>query len=257
MNRLQIGLIVGGLGLVALLYTLPRVVVENETLVDPDSPEHTLSIPQEVKAQIGELRMKWEGEVEIEKKLNFADSLAGLYLDYQVLDSAIWFTGYIKGLKPDEWRVRVSDLYYRAFQLARTPEEAREMGLLSGNELKKLLDEYPENSSLKNRLAMTMVVTENPMSGIQMLRDILMNDPKDTEAIKNLGILSIQSGQFEKAEGRFKDLLAIDSADEEALFYLGMCQIELGKPGGMEIMQRLSDSENPAIRSLAIEYLEN
>ncbi len=257
MNKLQIALILGGAALIIILYQLPRVVVENETLVDPNEGNHTFAMPQEVKARVGNLRRKWEGAESTEKKLNFADSLASLYLDYQVLDSGVWFIDHIKNTNSEGREIRIADLLYRAFQRTEDPNEAREIGARAAQELRNLIAQYPESSSLKNRLAMTLVASENPMEGIQMLQGLLEDNPEDTETIKNLGVLSVQSGQFEKAEDRFKDLLAIDSTDEEARFYLGMSQIEQGKEEGKQIMQQLSSSTNPAIRSLAIEYLEN
>ncbi len=257
MNKLQIALVLGGAALIILLFQLPRVVVENETLVGPKEETHSFTMPQEVKTRISQLRTNWSSEEIIEKKLNFADSLATLYLDYQVLDSGVWFVDYIKSTNSEGRELRIADLLYRAFQRTADPEEAREIGSRAGQELKSLLELYPESSSLKNRLAMTLVATENPMQGIQMLRSILEENPEDIETMMNLGILSIQSGQFDKAEERFKDLLAIDSTNEEARFYLGMSQIEQGNEEGKLIMQQLSNSANPAIKSLAIEYLEN
>lgn len=257
MNKLQLALILGGIALMLILYQLPRVVVENETLVEPDGPAHTFTIPQEVRAQINEFRSKWNTTVEIEKKLNFADSLASLYLDFQVLDSGVWFVEYIKSTNVEGRELRIADLLYRAFQRTSDPQEVKEIGMLASEELQSLVAKYPESSSLKNRLAMTLVVTENPMAGVQMLREILEREPENIETIKNLGILSIQSGQFDKAEERFEDLLRIDSTDEEAQFYMGMSQIEQGNEDGKLIMQKLSTSTNPAIQSLATEYLEN
>ncbi|MEQ9230292.1 MAG: tetratricopeptide repeat protein [Cyclobacteriaceae bacterium] len=257
MNKLQIALVLGGAALIILLFQLPRVVVENETLVGPKEETHSFTMPQEVKTRISQLRTNWSSEEIIEKKLNFADSLATLYLDYQVLDSGVWFVDYIKSTNSEGRELRIADLLYRAFQRTADPEEAREIGARAGQELKSLLELYPQSSSLKNRLAMTLVATENPMQGIQMLRSILEENPEDIETMMNLGILSIQSGQFDKAEERFKDLLAIDSTNEEARFYLGMSQIEQGNEEGKLIMQQLSNSANPAIKALAIEYLEN
>lgn len=257
MNKAQLALLLGGVALVIMLYQLPRVVVENEALDEQVAGTHNFNMPEEVRSRIQDLRMKWESSTGSEKKLNFADSLATIYLDYQVLDSGIWFADYLKSANQTEWEVRVADLFFRAFQLSDDPVKAREIGERAGLELRKLIEKFPESSSLKNRLALTLVATENPMAGIQMLRDILEEEPGNLEAIKNLGILSIQSGQFSKAEDRFKDFLSIDSTDEEALFYLGMSQIEQGNAQGMEIMRKLSTSENPAIKSLATEYLEN
>ena len=48
-------------------------------------------------------------------------------------------------------------------------------------------------------------------------------------AIYNLGMLSITSGQLEKAIGHFKRLSSLAPENPEAYFYLGYCLFELGK----------------------------
>ena len=258
MNKAQIALIIGAVVLTILLYQLPHVVVENDTLVSPEEANHTFTMPEEVMHRVGQLRSSWQSEENIEKKLNFADSLATMYLDYQVLDSGVWFVDYIKSTNSVGREQRIADLFYQAFQRTSDQEEARELGERAGSEIRSLLAKDPENSSLRNKLAMTLVVTETPMQGIQMLRELLEENPSDQETIRNLGILSIQSGQFAKAEDRFKQLLELDSSNLETLFYLGMAQIEQGDENGMKIMEKLSRNEvNPAIQALAVEYLEN
>jgi len=258
MNKAQIALVIGAIALVVLLYQLPRVVVENDTLVSPEQANHTFTMPEEVTLRVSHLRSSWASEENSEKKLNFADSLAAMYLDYQVLDSGVWFVDYIKSTDSEGRELRIADLLYRAFQRTSDQEEVRELGERAGREIQSLLEKYPDNSSLKNKLAMTLVATETPMQGIQMLRGLLEEYPNDQETIRNLGILSIQSGQFARAEDRFKRLLELDSSNLEAQFYLGMSKIEQGDESGMKIMERLSQNNvNPAIQALAIEYLEN
>jgi len=258
MKKSQLWLTVGAIALVIALFQLPRSVVENEKVGMEPAPSHDFNVPQESRLTINELRRSWAVELDIQKKLNFADSLATLYLDFQMLDSAIWFVDHIKSTGLEGRELRIADLYFWAFQ--RTPDaaQAKEFGAKAGAELRKLIERYPTNSSLKNRLAMTLVATENPMQGIQMLREILEEKPGDPETLKNLGILSLQSGQFDKAEERFRELLAADSSDLEVLFYLGMSLMEQEKPEGKQIMESLAASDvNPAIKSLATEYLEN
>lgn len=59
-----------------------------------------------------------------------------------------------------------------------------------------------------------------PMEGIGMLKAVEAKDPKNIKALINLGYFGIKSGQFEKAEERFKQVLAIDSKYAEAYLYL-------------------------------------
>ena len=59
-----------------------------------------------------------------------------------------------------------------------------------------------------------------PMEGIGMLKAVEAKDPKNIKALINLGYFGIKSGQFDKAEERFKQVLAIDSKYAEAYLYL-------------------------------------
>ena len=61
-----------------------------------------------------------------------------------------------------------------------------------------------------------------------MLRDIIENNPKDTEALYYLGVLSNQTGQYENAAERFNQLITIDSSDKRAYLQLGISNYNLG-----------------------------
>tara|TARA_B100000963_G_C22097810_1_gene439325 strand:- start:262 stop:537 length:276 start_codon:yes stop_codon:yes gene_type:complete len=55
-----------------------------------------------------------------------------------------------------------------------------------------------------------------------MLREILEKDPKNKEALYNLGVLSIQTAQYQNAVNRFNQIIAIDSSDKRAYLQLGI-----------------------------------
>ena len=76
--------------------------------------------------------------------------------------------------------------------------------------------------------ALKLIESNNPMEGVFMLRKILEKEPKNKEAVFNLGVLSIQSKQYNKAIERFNQLLIIDSLDKRAYLHLGISNFELG-----------------------------
>lgn len=74
----------------------------------------------------------------------------------------------------------------------------------------------------KTEEAIALVNGQDPMRGIMMLREILQEDPNNVEAHWHLGLFSVQSGQYDKALGRFKKVLELDSVNfPDAWFYLG------------------------------------
>jgi cytochrome c-type biogenesis protein CcmH/NrfG len=60
------------------------------------------------------------------------------------------------------------------------------------------------------------------MQGIMMLREVLVEDPDNVEAHWQLGLFSVQSGQYGKAVERFRRVAELDpEGHAEAWFYLG------------------------------------
>jgi len=87
----------------------------------------------------------------------------------------------------------------------------------------------PGFSAIENvENALKLIESNNPMEGVFMLRKILEKEPKNKEALFNLGVLSIQSKQYDKAIERFNQLLIIDSLDKRAYLHLGISNFELG-----------------------------
>lgn len=76
--------------------------------------------------------------------------------------------------------------------------------------------------------ALSLIEGANPMEGVFMLRGIIENNPKDTEALYYLGVLSNQTGQYENAAERFNQLITIDSSDKRAYLQLGISNYNLG-----------------------------
>jgi tetratricopeptide (TPR) repeat protein len=61
--------------------------------------------------------------------------------------------------------------------------------------------------------------TGEPMRGVQMLLAITREKPDDVPANMLLGRMSIQSGQYDKAVGRFETVLKKEPENKEALFF--------------------------------------
>jgi len=262
MKKQQIILSLVGVLAVVLIYQLPRVVVENETNtnIEPKKEAHDFSITPEDQDVFSSLTQLLKGELEIKKSVNFADSLAKLHLKYQQVDSASLYAGYI--LEVDSGREslqKAASLYYRAFQLSPNADQAAELAVLARGALEQLLVDDPQNNMLKNKLAMTLMTTENPMAGIQMLREVLADDPENREATLNLGLLAIRSGQYDRAKERFQALLDKDSTDSEATLYYGVSLMETGdQEEARRFFEKIINQTDvdPAIKATASSFIE-
>ena len=91
---------------------------------------------------------------------------------------------------------------------------------------KKNQDEI--QSAISVEKALELLESSNPMEGVFMFREILENDPKNTEALYYLGVLSNQTGQYKNAIERFNQLITIDSSDKRAYLQLGISSYQLG-----------------------------
>ena len=76
--------------------------------------------------------------------------------------------------------------------------------------------------------ALSLIEGPNPMEGVFMLRNILENNPENTEALYYLGVLSNQTGQYQNALERFNQLITIDSSDKRAYLQLGISNYQIG-----------------------------
>lgn len=71
---------------------------------------------------------------------------------------------------------------------------------------------------------------ENPMEGIMLLRNILERDSNCTEAHWQLGLFSVESGQYDKAVNRFRKVIELDPVEYlDAYLYLGKSLMSLGQ----------------------------
>lgn len=258
MTRGQIILLVVSIILIFSLYQLPTVVVKNDT--DTAVEMHSMDVSDADATAIQSLRSEIS-QPESENLTNFADSLARYYLKYGYLDSAVQVANrfLIKENSSLETLSNAGYIFYSAFERAQTTEEATSRIELANQAYQRVVDMNPNDLMAKTRLAMTLVTSQNPMVGITMLREVLEVDPDYREAILNLGLLSIRSGQYDKAVARFEKLLEMDSLDYEAMLYNGVALQEIDTELSREYFERIAEAPavDPAIAVTAQQYLEN
>ena len=94
---------------------------------------------------------------------------------------------------------------------------------------KKVLEINPNNLNAKTDLGACYADgTSDPMKGIMLLRDVVAADPNHEMAQYNLGMLSVKSGQLDKAIERFQKVLEINPERSEMNFYLGQVHLQKG-----------------------------
>lgn len=276
MLKSRIILIVIAIVLVAVFFSLPKVVVDNEnesiekeaetsgnsTSSDEKSSSstnnimsesHSGDIPKEVKDDIDRLRNSYNLAEDQENSSIFADSLASVFRDLNRLDSA---AKYVELSQEDN--ELIGNAYYEAFSFAADVDKAERLAVKTREYLQKVLDSNPANNSAKIKLAMTYVSSENPMKGISMLLEVVEEDPDNEEALFNLGILSIQSGQYNKAIERFEKLLKQHPENIQAEFYLALSLMNNGqKAKAKKLFTEIKNKSNDEQLLAAVESYLN
>lgn len=269
MSRQQIVLTIFGIALVVLLFTLPKVVVDNEAemaeaeittgsrenATSDVSAAHSVELTDSDREKIQSFKQQLKNP---NKTAIFADSLASLYLMYQELDSVAKYADMLASqFNTLEAREKAGNYYYEAFGFAADQGAAQRYGMKVRELLGEVLQSDPGNLRAKARIAMTHVSSSNPMRGIVMLREILEADPDNEEALYNMGILSMQSGQYDKAVERFEHLLEVNPGHVQAMFYAGVSYKELGKKEqARSLLERAKAAGNdPAVTAAVDAYL--
>ena len=94
----------------------------------------------------------------------------------------------------------------------------------------KVLALNPNNLEAKTALASCYIqIDQDVMKGVGMLKEVIEKDSNNVQAIYTLGMLSIQSGQLDKAQQRFEKLVSLQPFNPEFYFYLGEVYAKLGE----------------------------
>lgn len=249
------------LAFVGLLFSLPKVIINKEkkdtfsgtTVANRDkaaggeesheghghaegegheenAAAHTAVSPEQMSA-LSVLRKKYQQEQNAANRVKLATELAAKYTEVAKFDSAGYYYEQVAAVRPGE-RIyqQAADQYFEAFSFAATEERAKELGAKARGLYNKVLQNNPANLDAKTNLAMTYIaVGEAPMQGINLLREVITTDPNNEKALYNLGILSIQSGQYDKAVERFRHLTEVNPKHVQGNFYLAVSFAETGQ----------------------------
>lgn len=274
MLQKRIILTVSATVLTFILFILPKVVVENDqdglgfNVTESASEasneatgsfDHGIELDENLLHQVAQLRESLNNSEINKKSITFADSLVILFRQGGKLDSAAKYLEWKALNFPNEENSLNAGLgYYEAFGFAVDRNKLNYLGEKTRNYLNQILEMHTDRLDLKAKIAMTYVSSSNPMQGILMLREVVEVDPENIGAIFNLGLLSRQSGQYDKAVERFEKLVAIDEVNIQARFLLGLSYLDLGDETEakkhFEII--INTANDPAVLSTVEGYLK-
>ena len=268
MVKTRILLVIGSAIIIWLIFMLPKVVVDNEadlgensrdSAADNQSGELHTEVSPEILEAIRQIRAQVAEGLTKEKNAIFADSLAKLYANAGKFDSAAWFAEEAsKFFNTTESWIKAGDQYYQAYTFAIDQVKQEQLATKARDFFQKVLDRNPENLEVKTKLAMTYL-SSSPMQGVTMLREVLTADPKNELALLNMGMLSIQSGQHDRAVERLEELVKINPNHAQGHLLLGIALMNTGeKLRAKQQFEKIKQMDSdPAVQATADSYLED
>ncbi|WP_423148742.1 tetratricopeptide repeat protein [Rubrolithibacter danxiaensis] len=151
--------------------------------------------------------------------------------------------------------LKAGDLFAAAYQNTQDSLIQPSLTQKAANAYKQALKLEPNNLAAKTGLGVAYVNgAASPMQGIQLLLEVVKEDPSNTNANLNLGLFSMKSGQFDKAVARFKTVIE-NKPSPEVWFYLASSFESLGEKA--EAIAAYKKSEELAANPNLTKFVEN
>jgi tetratricopeptide (TPR) repeat protein len=213
-----------------IIYLLPRTAIKSvssEPLPPINAQEYFAELQwrQENNLNEGQKQqlMRWKAHLTEPSPDNliYYDSIAFLWDQRKMYGlSAYW---YEKKAGRDSSESSFLNAAYRYFDAIRQAVDTNVRSLL----VQKAIEAYnqvitlnPHNLNARTDLGILYAEnSDNPMKGINLLLEVIKEDPQHEMAQLNLGLLSVRSGQLEKALDRFDKVLSINPSRIEVHLY--------------------------------------
>ena len=277
MNKTLALILFVGLGLIALLFQLPKGNVSAKTessvagganrdangqnnKIDTAKTEemHAAPFTKAQEKRISELKVQVKSATTELKQVVALENLMRAFMDLSKYDSSAVYAGQFSDTHPATIHIlRAGQAYFEAQTFAIDAKKGRMMGEKARFYFEKALGKDPNNLLVKTNLAMTYVDTPTPMKGITLLREVIEQEPTFVPALFNLGILSIKSNQFGKGQERFSQILKLEPNNHKAALNLGFCLAQLDKKVEAQkvLTKVLANSKEPEETKAAKELL--
>ncbi|MBX2915530.1 MAG: tetratricopeptide repeat protein [Cyclobacteriaceae bacterium] len=251
--------------LVVLIFMLPKSVVENESQLKEAAPEEVAqgaghaAVPATLSATIKRIRARFQSNSSNQKNAIFADSLRTLYTQAGQFDSAAWFAEEAATFfNTTESFLNAGNSYYEAYTFAMEPTRQEQLAEKTRTWLGKVIAVDSKNLEAKTKIAMTYF-TSNPPQGVGLLREVLAEDPKNEFALYNMGMLAVQSRQYDRAIERLEELKAVNPNHIQGALMLGVAYANKGNKDKARQQFKLVKTldKDPAVQATADSYLKD
>lgn len=180
-------------------------------------------LAEQVKAQPAAMQQRLAELEKAEKSITGLQNLIVLWDSLNNQFISAHYMGKYAALEPTEknWFAAGSK-YYTFASLSNDSLMINEAAKKAKGAFEKVLSINPNNLDAQTAVAVIYVqIDQDVMKGVGLLKDVVAKDSTNIQAIFTLGMLSIQSGQYDKAQERFEKLITIQPFNPEYYFYLG------------------------------------
>ena len=231
--------------LAAGLYLLPRSVVskaqaegeaQNPEKKAENNPEnqsaahapHQLS--PETESELNQIRNELGKAADNRKKSEISASLAESFQKAGRFDSAAhWYENAMKFNPSASFAYEAGTALFNGLAFISSPSALE----AAAGKARKYLESLPSTDArypeAQARASLTWVNSASPMKGILKLRELAESYPENSFISFQLGMLSYQSNQFDKAVGRFQKVVSLEDTNQTAWFYLANALLQTGK----------------------------
>ncbi|TAD96317.1 MAG: hypothetical protein EAZ97_14225 [Bacteroidetes bacterium] len=261
------------IALVVTLFYLPKSVVntkksevkEQKKASPSAADDHSVEDMHETKAdskqsaKLAQWKKSFLASSTSKEQGVWLDSLSNLFKVLNRYDSVAHYTEvFAQKFASAENNLRAGNAYYEAYGFAMEDGKRMDFAKKTQNYFEEILAKNPLQYEIQVKLGMTYMSSENPMKGIQTIKDVLQKEPKNTFALLHLGLLSMKIGKYDKASEHFDNLLTINPTDWQAQFYRAVSLLELGKKEeakkGFELVK--ANEKDPNMLLAVQKYLE-
>ena len=233
-SRTRLLVVLGVIALTAALYFAPKKI---EKKVTADTLAG-FSIDDQINEVKGRLKSEEKEQITAIEDLlkknpsdkNIQDSLGKLWDRFQTPQiSSYYYEEIAKSESTEQNWINAAFRYFDAFKMTGDSLKRTYFVNKAIDSYKKVIEINPKNYDAKTDLGVCYAEgSSNPMQGILMLREVAEEAPNHLMAQYNLGVLSVKSGQLDKAVGRFEKVLEIDPTIVDARFLLGKTYMQMG-----------------------------
>ena len=256
------------LGLGLIIFFLPKAVVNTRQTAEKE-PEKTESPVPDMSGnhaadsvslvRIETLKKDLKSISGKKDRTRLLEQLGEAYLKSNRYDSAGAYFEKAALLSSDpELIFKSGNAYFEGMAFASQPSKLDFLARKTREVLEKVPSNDPLSVDAQAKIAMTWVNSETPMKGILKMRDLAEKNPENEFLSYQLGMLSFQSGQFDKAISRLQKVLIMRPDFSVAYLYLGQAFQQSGKiPEAIRSLEKYRDELNdPALRNEVQQYIE-